>query len=128
MVGLFGRSIKKHQLVVVNNKDGCKQKQGPLEQSRIVEVFIARPSALGNPFILGVSGTRDEVCDRYDEYLDTKVKQEDPKILAALDKIVDLIEEGKDVHLVCFCKPKRCHGDSVVHQVKRRYHARHRPK
>ena len=61
-------------------------------------VYIGRGSPWGNPFIIGKHGDRDEVCDRFEK-----------EILPTLD-ITPLI--GKD--LICFCSPKRCHGDSIL--------------
>lgn len=61
-------------------------------------VYIGRGSPWGNPFKIGRDGTRDEVCDRFER-----------EILPALD--LDPLR-GKD--LVCFCAPKRCHGDSIL--------------
>lgn len=64
-------------------------------------VYIGRGSPYGNPFVIGEHGTRDEVCDRFRD-----------EILPTLD-VSALI--GKD--LVCFCKPKRCHGDDILAKV-----------
>lgn len=66
-------------------------------------IYIGRPSVWGNPFEIGVDGTRAEVIKRYemallDAFRLGKVTTEE---LAAL--------HGKD--LVCFCAPQACHGD-----------------
>lgn len=61
-------------------------------------VYIGRGSPWGNPFKIGRDGTRDEVCDLFER-----------EVLPTLD-LTPLI--GKD--LVCFCKPARCHGDSIL--------------
>lgn len=68
-------------------------------------VYIGRGSPWGNLFIIGKPHphtgkpmTRDDVCDLFES-----------KILPTLD-LAPL--QGKD--LVCFCKPKRCHGDSLL--------------
>src|SRR5690554_1725270 len=61
-------------------------------------VYIGRGSPWGNPFVIGRDGTRDEVCDRFER-----------DVLPMLD-LAPLA--GKD--LVCFCAPKRCHGDSIL--------------
>ena len=61
-------------------------------------VYIGRGSPWGNPFRIGPDGTRDEVCDKYDAWLDTQ-----PHLIARLPKL-----QGRD--LVCFCSPQRCHG------------------
>lgn len=71
-------------------------------------VYIGRGSPYGNLFIIGAPHpdtgepmTRDDVCNLYEE-----------RILPSLD-LMPLI--GKD--LVCFCKPKRCHGDSILKAI-----------
>jgi len=66
-------------------------------------VYIGRGSPWGNPFAIGKHGTRDEVCDRFRD-----------EILPTLD-LSPLI--GKD--LVCFCKPKRCHGDDILKTIEK---------
>lgn len=65
-------------------------------------VYIGRGSPYGNPYVIGKDGTRDEVCDLFEI-----------NILPTLNLSVLL---GKD--LVCHCKPKRCHGDSIVNKLK----------
>lgn len=61
-------------------------------------VYIGRGSSYGNPFKIDEHGTRDEVCDRFEN-----------EVLPNLD--VSALR-GKD--LVCFCKPERCHGDAIL--------------
>ena len=61
-------------------------------------VYIGRGSVWGNPFVIGQDGTRDEVCDRFER-----------EILPTLD--LSLLR-GRD--LICYCKPYRCHGDSIL--------------
>ena len=63
--------------------------------------YIGRGSPLGNPFVIGRDGTRDEVCDKYEVWIDRQTH--------LLPLIASL--EGRD--LVCFCFPKRCHGLTV---------------
>jgi hypothetical protein len=67
-------------------------------------IYIGRGSPWGNPYRIGVHGTRDEVCDRFER-----------EILPQLD-LVPL--RGK--HLVCFCAPARCHGDAILAELARR--------
>ena len=64
-------------------------------------VYIGRGSPYGNPYVIGKDGTRDEVCDKFEE-----------NILPSLD-----IEELRGKDLVCFCAPKRCHGDAIVRSI-----------
>jgi len=64
-------------------------------------------SKWGNPYTIGRDGDRDEVCDKYERWFFTQ-----PPLIASLPELV-----GKT--LGCFCKPKRCHGDFLVEQVKK---------
>lgn len=66
-------------------------------------VYIGRGSPYGNPFVIGKHGDRDDVCDKYEAML-----LNTPTLLAKVK--VEL--KGKD--LVCFCAPKRCHGDTLL--------------
>ena len=63
-------------------------------------VNIMRPSRFGNPFKIGVDGSRTEVIEKFREYVFGN-----PELLEQVQ--TELV--GKD--LVCCCKPKACHGD-----------------
>jgi len=68
-------------------------------------VYIGRPSKWGNPFQIGRDGTRDEVIEKYRQWILTQ-----PELLAALPEL-----KGKT--LGCFCSPKKCHGDVLVELI-----------
>ncbi len=61
-------------------------------------VYIGRGSPYGNPFVIGKDGDRDDVCDKFER-----------EILPSLD-----VSALRGKHLVCFCAPKRCHGDAIL--------------
>ena len=61
-------------------------------------VYIGRGSPYGNPFVIGKDGTRKEVIDKFTSL-----------ILPNLD-----VTALKGKHLVCFCAPQVCHGDSIL--------------
>lgn len=61
-------------------------------------IYVGRGSPWGNPWIIGKDGTRDEVCDKFEQIT-----------LPRLD--VSLLR-GKD--LVCYCAPKRCHAYALL--------------
>ena len=65
-------------------------------------VYIGRPSKWQNPFPISTVMTRDQVCDKFDSYL-----QAHPKLLEAARK------ELKGKNLICFCVPQKCHGDTL---------------
>ena len=66
-------------------------------------VYIGRPSKWGNPFAIGKDGTREEVIEKYRQYL-----LERPELLEQAKKEL----AGKN--LVCFCAPKACHGNILI--------------
>jgi len=115
---LFGAVKRIGTLHLVNKHKRTKSPVNPLRPAT-VDVFIGRPSCLGNQYHIGTHGDRDEVCDCYDVWLRKKVKRKDPVIMAELQRISDLLDTGHDVCLVCFCHPQRCHGLSVIKQIKR---------
>lgn len=68
--------------------------------------YIGRPSPLGNPFIIGRDGTRNEVVAKYRHWLWQQM-QSDPSMLRLVAELA-----GRD--LVCWCAPLPCHGDVLV--------------
>ncbi|GEK52369.1 DUF4326 domain-containing protein [Vreelandella venusta] len=68
-------------------------------------VYIGRGSKWGNPFVMLGEGTRDKVCEDYEQHLNQQIKSGE----VTLTELAEL--DGKD--LVCFCSPKRCHGHTL---------------
>lgn len=66
------------------------------------DIYIGRPSCWGNPFIEGKHGTREEVIEKYRQYV-----LKDPLLMS---RIMEL--DGKV--LGCWCYPKPCHGDVLI--------------
>jgi hypothetical protein len=61
-------------------------------------VYIGRPSKWGNPFEISSTCTRSEAIAKFRAWLT-------PEYIAMVR------EELKGKDLVCFCAPKKCHGD-----------------
>ena len=77
----------------------------------VCDVYIGRSKTpeigyFGNPYHVGVNGTREEVIAKYLEYFNERNKNDKE----FHRRIVDLI--GK--RLGCFCKPEACHGDIIA--------------
>ena len=66
------------------------------------DVYIGRPSKWGNPFSIGKDGTREDVVQKYEEWIQTQ-----PHLLKDLSEL-----RGKI--LGCWCAPLACHGDVLV--------------
>lgn len=69
------------------------------------DVFIGRPSRWGNPFKIGVDGTRADVIMKYRRWLLSRIDLRD-----ALPSLA-----GK--RLGCYCAPLPCHGDVLADLV-----------
>ena len=65
-------------------------------------VYIGRPTKWGNPFVIGPHGTRQEVVQKYKDYI-----LSNQSLLSQLHEL-----RGKD--LICFCAPQQCHGDILI--------------
>lgn len=72
----------------------------------IGSVYIGRGSSWGNPFRIGIDGTRAEVIHKFRLYAIQKLAKEK-------DWLVPLV--GKD--LVCYCAPMPCHGNVIIELI-----------
>ena len=66
-------------------------------------VSIGRDGPFGNPFKIGIDGSRDQVISKYREWI---VSQ--PELVARIRR--DLA----GVVLGCYCTPEPCHGDVIL--------------
>lgn len=66
------------------------------------DIYIGRPSKWGNPFVVGQDGTREEVVQKYREWV---VQQ---------PELMDSLNELKGKTLACWCSPLPCHGDVLA--------------
>ena len=70
------------------------------------DVYIGRGSKWGNPYVIGKNGTREEVIEKYTNYL-----------LGNTD-LMNSLEELKGKILGCWCSPQACHGDVLIKLIK----------
>ncbi len=68
------------------------------------DVYIGRPSKWGNPFSVGKDGTREQVIDKYREWI------LDPEQV----NLIESLHEIRGKVLGCWCAPKPCHGEILV--------------
>jgi len=82
------------------------------------DVYIGRGSVFGNPYshldsshhIYKVD-TREEAIRQFKIYFDREATEG----TRLYNQLMELKEkaENEDINLVCFCKPKACHGDVI---------------
>lgn len=92
-----------------------------IEDYIVGSIYIGRGSPLGNPFThISNKETKAEfICDSreiamncYEAYLMVKIKSRDKVICDELNRVYKKALKG-DVYLLCYCKPKSCHGDII---------------
>jgi hypothetical protein len=66
------------------------------------EIFIGRPSKWGNPFRIGKDGTREQVIEKYRNWI-----SKNPDLLGSISELRGRV-------LGCWCKPLSCHGDILA--------------
>ena len=73
------------------------------------DINCSRPSIFSNPFKIGINGTRNEVCDKYEEYFNKRIAN-DPKFKTLVLKLKGRV-------CGCWCKlpneEVRCHLDTI---------------
>lgn len=77
------------------------------------DIYIGRGSPLGNPHPMSDESDRDTVCELYEQHIAERIALKDRRITIELRRIYIMHKQYGSVNLVCFCKPKRCHGDSI---------------
>lgn len=81
---------------------------------------IGRPTALGNPYVIGRDGTRAEIIAKYAVWLDEQLRADTPArryfttIVARAKQAAAL---GKPFALECYCAPQPCHGDIIKARI-----------
>ncbi len=94
------------------------------------DFYIGRPNPLSNIFShLDVKGTikvenRELAVSEYEKYIRKKIEQKDEKIINQLNFLYKKLLTLKEINLVCFCSPKKCHGDIVKKILLEKYQER----
>ena len=73
------------------------------------KIRVDRTSVWGNPFVLGKHGNRNEVIDKYADWI-----AERPELIKMLSDL--MIKSGVN-RLACWCAPMRCHGHVLAKMV-----------
>lgn len=94
---LSGRAVLANRHTDINLIEKAKRRKKLLYAGRGMHNL-----GWGNPFLLDIDGTRDEVCDLYEKYFWMK------------KSLYNNIEKLKGKVILCSCRPKRCHGDFLV--------------
>ena len=76
-------------------------------------IRVDRKSNLGNPFTMNGEANRDLVCDKYEQYFTKRSHAIERSGFTAELAQLRKMAETKDITLLCWCAPKRCHADTI---------------
>ena len=80
-------------------------------------VYIGRGSKWGNPFVINTNQNRNDVCEKHKAYIDKKIRNKE----ITAEEMVVLYRKD----LVCYCAPRRCHGDHLMKLAEQAYYYLH---
>ena len=85
------------------------------------DYYIGRGSVFGNPYTskdiaktkaLFKCSSKEEAIEKYKTYLNKKILDKDKEICDKLNEMY-LVLLKTDINLVCYCSPKKCHGEII---------------
>lgn len=86
--------------------------------------YVGRPSPLGNPFALKKGKFRicpvDSLSDalsNYDLWLDEQLRDNTSEAYKYFYKIFNEYIDKKEITLICWCFPKKCHADIIKNKI-----------
>ena len=86
--------------------------------NKVNQIYIGRQykhqkaSVLANPFRVGKDGDKPEVIQKYRRWLWQEFNK-NGAVTQELEKILNRLENGEKIELVCWCAPGICHGDII---------------
>jgi Domain of unknown function (DUF4326) len=78
--------------------------------------YVGRPSALGNPFLVGRDGTREDVIGRYRRWLRAQWRH-GGAVRQELERLAAKYRRDGPLTLLCWCAPRPCHADVIREAV-----------
>lgn len=100
--------------VVNKRKEADPRHQVELHET-LINIDLGN-SPLANRYRLSATMTRNQAIGFFKQDLDKDINRRGPMYQECL-AIAQLVLNGHDIALGCWCKPLRCHGDAVVEQV-----------
>ncbi len=76
------------------------------------QVYVGRPSPLGNPFQLGRDGSRAEVISGYRLWLWAQLQVPGSPQWRDLERLLAQAQVGP-LELLCWCAPLSCHAEVI---------------
>ena len=78
--------------------------------------YVGRPSALGNPFVVGRDGIQEHVVARYRLWLRQQWRR-GGAVRQELERLAAKYRRDGQLTLLCWCAPLPCHADVIREAV-----------
>lgn len=87
-------------------------------------VYIGRPRGnapigLGNPFRVGAEYQRGEAVEAFKPYARSEWQNPQSEFRRRVLDLARRSYNGEEIKLVCWCKPRACHGDVIKEAIDR---------
>jgi hypothetical protein len=76
------------------------------------QAYVGRPSVLGNPFVVGRDGSRNELIAQYRRWLWARLQEPNSPQEHELRRLLARAAAG-ELELLCWCHPLPCHAEVV---------------
>ncbi|MFN6339140.1 MAG: DUF4326 domain-containing protein [Cyanobacteriota bacterium] len=76
------------------------------------QAYVGRPGVLGNPFVVGRDGSREEVIGKYRRWLWARLREPGSSQERELRRLLEQARAG-ELELLCWCHPLPCHAEVV---------------
>ena len=76
------------------------------------QAYMGRPGVLGNPFVVGRDGSRQEVIGKYRRWLWRRLQEPRSPQERELRRLLAQARAG-ELELLCWCHPLPCHAEVV---------------
>ncbi len=70
-------------------------------------------SVLGNPFVIGRDGNRQQCVQKYHRWLCKHVQDSQSPVRKEVIRLAQRVDQGEDVVLGCWCVPNLCHASVI---------------
>jgi hypothetical protein len=81
-------------------------------------VYVGRPTELGNPYVIGRDGSREQVIEKYHTWLRKQWRFRRPA-RAFLEELVEQYRATGQLTLLCHCAPQRCHAEVIADAIQK---------
>ncbi len=75
-------------------------------------IYVGRPTVLGNPFVIGKDGDRATVIASYRRWLWNEIQGGAGPVFDEIHRLANLAKT-QDIILACWCFPEQCHAAVV---------------